>query len=85
MGKVSLEAKVHEETRILLEEIRKEDGRPFDVRNHLPKAVSNIICSIIYGSRFEYNDPVFEANIKVNIKDQKKPWTTLHHKYLKPL
>ena len=57
---------MHEETRILLEKFRAEDGNPFDVRAHLPKAISNIICSIIYGSRFDYDDPVFQANIQVS-------------------
>ena len=67
MGKVSLEAKIHEEASYLLAEVATENGRPFDVRKHLPKAVSNIICSIIYGSRFDYNDEVFKVNICIFI------------------
>ena len=66
MGKVSLEAKIQEEATILLNMFSAENGKPFDVRKHLPKAVSNIICSIIYGSRFDYNDAVFQANIQAS-------------------
>jgi len=56
MGKIVLETTVHTEVRYLLEELTAEEGRPFDPSECLPKAVSNIICSIIYGSRFEYTD-----------------------------
>lgn len=69
MGKVSLEAKIHEEASVLLGMFSAENEKPFDVRKHLPKAISNIICSIIYGSRFDYSDPVFQANIQVSIEE----------------
>ena len=64
MGKVSLEAKIHEESSALLSGMLAYDCRPFDPREIMPKAISNIICSIIYGSRFEYNDNVFATNIR---------------------
>ncbi|KAK2184502.1 hypothetical protein NP493_262g00013 [Ridgeia piscesae] len=63
MGKVCLEPKLHEETRCFLNELAKHSGEPFDITTYLPKTVSNVICSIIYGSRFDYNDDVFVANI----------------------
>ena len=64
MGRVSLETKLHEETKYLIERLTAEDSRPVDPQRHLPKAISNIVCSIIYGSRFDYDDEVFEANIE---------------------
>lgn len=36
-------------------------GEAFDLTKPMNCAVSNIICSIIYGSRFEYNDPEFTS------------------------
>ena len=78
MGKVGLEAKIQEEARILLDMFSGENEQPFDVRKHLPKAVSNIICSVIYGSRFDYNDPVFQANIQVRIYNCKFFEYSLH-------
>lgn len=63
MGKSALESKIHEEARYLLAEIDNMNGRPFSIGNVVFKAVANMICSVIYGSRFEYNDKVFQANI----------------------
>ena len=61
MGKVSLEAKIHEEARILIAELANHDNAPIDVAKFVPKSVSNIICSIIYGTRFDYNDEYFQT------------------------
>lgn len=36
-------------------------GEPFDTTQPMNYAVSNIICSIVYGSRFEYDDPQFTS------------------------
>ena len=58
MGKVCLEPKLHEEARYFLTEVAQHAGKPFDVTGYLPKTVSNVICSIIYGARFDYNDEV---------------------------
>lgn len=64
MGRVSLEAKIHEEAKYLIAELDSIGGKPLDLALHTPKAVSNIISSIIYGSRFDYEDEVFKANVK---------------------
>lgn len=34
-------------------------GKPFSSTQSINNAVSNIICSIVYGSRFDYSDPEF--------------------------
>lgn len=39
-------------------------GEAFDTTQPVNCAVSNIICSIVYGSRFEYNDPEFILLVK---------------------
>ncbi len=38
-------------------------GKPFDTTQPVNYAVSNIISSIVYGSRFEYTDPQFTAMV----------------------
>ena len=43
------------------QEIDKMNGKPFDPAPIIPKAVSNIVSSIIFGSRFDYEDPVFKG------------------------
>lgn len=36
-------------------------GEPFDTTKPVNRAVSNIICSLVYGYRFEYGDPEFTS------------------------
>ncbi|NXT19547.1 CP2D3 protein, partial [Syrrhaptes paradoxus] len=60
MGKKSLEERVTEEARFLCSEINSEEGRPFDLRFSVNNAVCNVICSIVYGSRFNYGDETFK-------------------------
>jgi len=38
-------------------------GKPFDTTQPVNYAVSNIISSIVYGSRFEYTDPQFRKMV----------------------
>ncbi|KAA8582901.1 hypothetical protein FQN60_015447, partial [Etheostoma spectabile] len=63
MGKKASEDKIIEECDYLLKVFKKFKGEAFDSTLHMNYAVSNIICSIVYGSRFEYDDPEFKALI----------------------
>ncbi|KAM6262282.1 cytochrome P450 2J2-like [Porphyrio hochstetteri] len=57
---VSFEEKVQEESRYLVETIEEEKGQPFDPHYKINSAVSNIICSITFGNRFDYHDNRFQ-------------------------
>nr|AAZ43085.1 cytochrome P450 monooxygenase CYP2K17 [Danio rerio] len=59
MGKRGSEEKIIEEIHHLKGEFDKFEGKPFDTTQPVNYAVSNIISSIVYGSRFEYTDPRF--------------------------
>ncbi|KAH9513903.1 cytochrome P450 2 sub U member 1 [Bulinus truncatus] len=59
VGKRSLEEKITEEMNVVLEELDKLDGQPHQIKSLLAKATSNIISSIIFNSRFSYDDPKF--------------------------
>ncbi|XP_052409439.1 cytochrome P450 2K1-like [Carassius gibelio] len=59
MGKRGSEEKIIEEIQYLKGEFDKFEGKPFDTTRPVNYAVSNIISSIVYGSRFEYTDPRF--------------------------
>ncbi|XP_063351792.1 cytochrome P450 2K1-like isoform X2 [Pelmatolapia mariae] len=61
MGKRACEDKIIEECQHLIEVFKKFKGEAFDTTQAINCAVSNIICSIVYGSRFEYNDPEFTS------------------------
>uniref|UniRef100_A0A673CM00 Uncharacterized protein n=1 Tax=Sphaeramia orbicularis TaxID=375764 RepID=A0A673CM00_9TELE len=59
MGKKACEDKIIEESFYLTEELKKFKGEPCDPSQLLTNAVSNIISSMVYGSRFDYEDPEF--------------------------
>ncbi|XP_072552137.1 cytochrome P450 2J4-like isoform X1 [Salminus brasiliensis] len=59
LGKKTMEERVAEEAQYLVKEMLKQEGKAFYPSNPIMNAVSNIICSIIFGDRFEYNDKRF--------------------------
>uniref|UniRef100_A0A7D9NK76 Cytochrome P450 family 2 subfamily D member 6 n=1 Tax=Xenopus tropicalis TaxID=8364 RepID=A0A7D9NK76_XENTR len=59
MGKKSLEERVRDEAGYLCDAFQSEQGGPFDPHVLINTAVSNVICSIIFGERFEYDDHKF--------------------------
>nr|XP_054492955.1 cytochrome P450 2C19-like isoform X3 [Agelaius phoeniceus] len=61
MGKRSIEERIQEESDYLLEEINKTKGTAFDPTFMLSCAVSNVICSIVFGKRYDYKDKKFLA------------------------
>ncbi|XP_009817833.1 cytochrome P450 2H1 isoform X3 [Gavia stellata] len=65
MGKKSIEERIQEEAHFLVERIRNTHERPFNPGNFLVHAVSNIICSIVFGDRFDYEDKKFLTLIEL--------------------
>ncbi|XP_053195233.1 cytochrome P450 2K1-like [Scomber japonicus] len=60
MGKRVAEDKILEECCHLIRMFEEHKGKPFDTTCPVNYATSNIISSIVYGSRFEYSDPRFK-------------------------
>ncbi|XP_038198696.1 cytochrome P450 2D27-like [Arvicola amphibius] len=65
LGKKSLEQWVTEEAGHLCDAITKEAGQPFNPQTLLNKGACNVISSLIYAHRFEYEDPFFNELIKM--------------------
>ncbi|TNN22766.1 Cytochrome P450 2K3 [Liparis tanakae] len=63
MGKKASEEKIIEEIQYLIKVFESHEGKPFNVTKSINYAVSNIICSIIYGSRFDYSDEEFKQMV----------------------
>ncbi|XP_043782388.1 cytochrome P450 2C25-like isoform X3 [Cervus elaphus] len=77
MGKRSIEDRVQEEARCLVEELRKTNGLPCDPTFILGCAPCNVICSIIFQNRFEYKDQIFLGIMKIfneNVRILSSPW-----------
>ncbi|XP_044134355.1 cytochrome P450 2B11-like [Bufo gargarizans] len=64
MGKRTIEERIQEEAQFLVEEFSKTEGKLFDPTFLLGCAVSNIICSIVFGKRFSYKDEHFLSLLK---------------------
>uniref|UniRef100_F6TL06 Cytochrome P450 2F5 n=2 Tax=Ciona intestinalis TaxID=7719 RepID=F6TL06_CIOIN len=56
VGKRSMEDRIVEEVAYLNDAIRSHNDKPFDILGVLSNAVSNNICSIVMGRRFDYDD-----------------------------
>ncbi|XP_052031537.1 cytochrome P450 2J5 isoform X2 [Apodemus sylvaticus] len=65
LGKKSLEQRMQEEAYHLVEAIGEEGGQPLDPHLKINNAVSNIICSVTFGERFEYEDCQFQELLKL--------------------
>ncbi|XP_004620836.2 cytochrome P450 2B11-like [Sorex araneus] len=59
MGKRSVEERIQEEAQCMVEELRNTKGALHDPTFLFHSITANIICSIVFGERFSYQDPQF--------------------------
>lgn len=58
-GRSILEPRIKEEVEYLIREISQTGGCTFDIEKMVENAVSNIICVMLFGRRYDYRDPKF--------------------------
>ncbi|XP_078692598.1 cytochrome P450 2U1-like [Branchiostoma floridae x Branchiostoma belcheri] len=61
VGTGSIEGKIREEASYLRNTIADGNGEPFDVYHAVCVAVANVICSMMMGSRYDYQDETFRG------------------------
>uniref|UniRef100_A0A8C5X457 unspecific monooxygenase n=1 Tax=Malurus cyaneus samueli TaxID=2593467 RepID=A0A8C5X457_9PASS len=84
MGKRSIEERIQEESDYLLEEIKKK--RVPSIFNISYCSVSNVICSVVFGKRFDYKDKKFLAlmnNMNNIIANMNSHWGQLYQMFPK--
>ena len=60
VGKMSIRERIAIEIEAAANVFRATKGEPFDISEILQKMIGNIIYGIIFGKRYEFNDPDFE-------------------------
>ncbi|XP_063793811.1 cytochrome P450 2F3-like isoform X2 [Pseudophryne corroboree] len=84
MGKQSVEERILEEAHFLIKEFEKTKGSPVNPSTYFAQSVSNVICSIVYGSRFDYKDKrllAITASINNNFHIMSSTWGTLYNMF----
>ncbi|XP_043926995.1 cytochrome P450 2U1-like isoform X1 [Protopterus annectens] len=65
LGKLSLESKIVEELKYVKEEMLKHGNKSFNPRTAISVAVANIICSMCFGRRFDYEDKELKTMLSI--------------------
>ncbi|XP_076981602.1 cytochrome P450 2C18-like [Tamandua tetradactyla] len=84
MGKRSIEDRVQEEARCLVEELRKTNESPCDPTFILCCAPCNVICSVVFQTRFDYTDQDLlnlMAKLNENVRILSTPWVQICHAF----
>ncbi|XP_072043213.1 cytochrome P450 2J4-like [Amphiura filiformis] len=71
VGKRNFETNISQEVRCLANKISSLEGKAFDPGHLTNNAASNVICSVVFGKRFEYSDPSFKRLMELLLGNPK--------------
>ncbi|XP_041651165.1 cytochrome P450 2F2-like [Cheilinus undulatus] len=81
MGKNSMEDRIHGEMQYVIKTLEESVGKSFSPQVMFHNAASNIICQVLFGTRFEYHDDFIRTIIRCfneNSKIANGPWSMLY-------
>ncbi|XP_045894219.1 cytochrome P450 2C15-like [Micropterus dolomieu] len=81
LGKDSMEERIHRELRYTIDTLEKSIGKSFSPRLMFHNAASNIICQVLFGTRYEYDDEFIKVIVQCfteNAKIAHGPWAMLY-------
>ncbi|XP_072130570.1 cytochrome P450 2C44-like isoform X1 [Mobula birostris] len=84
MGRKSIEERIQEEAQFLVTSFGDKKGQPFNPNFLLRGATSNIICSITFGKRFDYEDKQFLWLMELVAESARtfsSPWIQLYNNF----
>ena len=59
-GKSSFEDQILREVECFVNVLKMQDGKPYDFKDCIHASVFDVLCSILTGKRFEYNDKLYQ-------------------------
>ncbi|XP_035677884.1 cytochrome P450 2D4-like [Branchiostoma floridae] len=60
VGRGSIEDNIREEANCLRSRVAEYEGQPFDFAHDVTVTVANVICSMVFGKRYDYEDETFQ-------------------------
>ncbi|XP_063065815.1 cytochrome P450 2D14-like [Engraulis encrasicolus] len=81
LGKVSMETRILAETAHICSHLDKLNGAAVDPHELIHSAASNIICSVLFGTRYEYDDKTlafFISSFKENARVANGAWAVIY-------
>ncbi|XP_070687627.1 cytochrome P450 2F2-like [Pempheris klunzingeri] len=81
LGKNSMEDRIHGELQYIINTLEKSAGKPFSPQLMFHNAASNIICQVLFGTRYEYDDDFIKVIVQCfteNAKIANGPWAMLY-------
>ncbi|KAK1888215.1 Cytochrome P450 2F2 [Dissostichus eleginoides] len=84
LGKNSMEERIHGEIKYITDDLEKSIGKSFSPQLMFHNAASNIICQVLFGQRYEYDEEFIKVIVKCftdNAKLANGPWAMLYDSF----
>ncbi|XP_061101011.1 cytochrome P450 2F2-like isoform X3 [Conger conger] len=81
MGKHTMEERILGEISYIASQLEKNAGKPTDPQTLLHKATFNVICMVLFGTRFKHEDEFLQLTIR-NLRESSRiingPWSMIY-------